>query len=147
MTLSSIVEKIIDHHSNRYRTDDSELIPSIMTIRGNDIVSLFTSPNVADSSLKALTHSIITSLIIRDHADAYIISSEVWLSHDLSGPPSENHDRVERLMIAAYSKDETIHKMLVMDRSVPNMVILRESSEFNETEIFQSRFNIYQNLQ
>lgn len=144
--LSKVVDKIIAIHRVRYMTDSSEMAPMVITYRGGEPLGVYIIPDMMNPDLKHLSTNLIASIVDKDHADGYVLSSEAWMA-DFNGTnrtPSEREDRIEVVITAGYNPNESEHRIheIVRDYSDGRVIDLVNKEMGG---MMQSRFNIYEN--
>ncbi len=141
--LTTITDLMIEKHKERYTRDSSDLAPMLITFR-NDVPSgIYISPHFTDPDMKDLTIPMFAEIVNKDHADSYIFTTECWIAPmDEDGlMPSQNPERTEMVIIAAYSKQASLHRMMKIIRRDDNSVKALEESTSIGT--YSSRFDIY----
>lgn len=141
--LTTITDLMIEKHKERYAKDSSDLAPMLITFRDDVPTGIYLSPNFTNPDMKELTIPMFAEIVKKDHADSYVFTTECWVAPmDEDGvAPSQNPERIEMVIVAAYSKQASLHRMMKIVRRDDNTVkALEESTSIGS---YSSRFDIY----
>lgn len=141
--LTTITDMLIEKHKERYLADPSDLSPMLITFRDDVPAGIYLSPNFTDPDMKDLTIPMFAEIVKKDNADSYVFTTECWMAPmDEDGlQPSQNPERMEMVIVAAYSKKGSLHRMMKIVRRDDNSVEGLEESTTIGT--YSSRFDIY----
>lgn len=145
--LQTIVDNVLKTHEQRYSEDCSQLVPMVMSIKGDQISGVYLIKELMDSEFRNLTKSILAEIVLKTQCDAYIVCSEAWMATypdaNIQRPPSERDDRVEVVITAGFSPKETFCRIQEIVRDSSGNQASLKVCDF-KGNAFQSRFNIYE---